>query len=72
VLWQAHSDMGKQPAELPQAELNKLLKPYQLNWFQSVIVTPHGWNSIVGLVIITCATLYLNAGRDVWVFPNLV
>jgi hypothetical protein len=71
VLWQVHSDTDKQPAELPQAELNKLLKPYQLNWFQSVIVNPYGWNSILGFVIIVCAILYLNAGRDVWVLPNL-
>jgi hypothetical protein len=71
VLWRVHDDTGKQPAELPQAELNKLLKPYQLNSFQSLIVNPYGWNAIVGLVIIICAILYLNAGRDVWVFPNL-
>jgi len=71
VLWQAHSDTGKQPGELPQVELDKLLKPFKMNWLQTVIVNPYGWNSITGFIIIAIALLYLNSGRDVWVFPNL-
>ena len=71
VLRKTYFDTGKQPGELPQAEVDKLLKPYKLNTFQSIIVHPNGWNAITGFVITVIAILYLNAGRDVWVFPNL-
>ena len=48
VLLQAYWNTGKQPAELGQAEVIKLLKPYNNNWLENFIIHPQGWNAIVG------------------------
>jgi hypothetical protein len=59
VLYQFHEETGKQPGELPEAELNKLLKPYKMGWFETAIVNPYVWNSILSAIILACAILYL-------------
>jgi hypothetical protein len=72
ILKDVYYETEKQPSDLPKAELDKLMKPYQTGWFGSLIVNPHGWSAILGLLIITAAILYLNAGKDVWILaPNL-
>ena len=63
VLYQMYEDTGKQPGELPQTELDKLLKPHKAGWFETAIVSPYGWNSIVGAAIIIVAILYLSGQR---------
>jgi hypothetical protein len=52
VLQEVHYDTGKEPSSLGEVEITKLLKPYQMNWFQRVIANEHGFNSIVGALII--------------------
>jgi len=62
VLQDVHDTSGKQPIELPSAELNELLKkPHKGGWFQTAIVSQHGWNAIVGFLFIACVLLYLGA-----------
>lgn len=52
VLQEVHYDTGKEPSSLGEVEITKLLKPYQMNWFQRVIANEQGFNSIVGALII--------------------
>jgi hypothetical protein len=52
VLQEVHYDTGKEPSSLGEVEIRKLLKPYQMNWFQRVIANEQGFNSIVGALII--------------------
>jgi hypothetical protein len=61
ALQDAHEKTGKQPAELGVAEVKKLLKPYKDDWFETVIISPHGWNAILGGVIIVLAIWYLSS-----------
>jgi hypothetical protein len=63
VLEKLYYETGKQPSSLPQAELDKLLKAYKPSWFQIAIVTPHGFNSIMGASIIIVTILYLSSSH---------
>jgi hypothetical protein len=57
-------DTGKQPAEFDQGELAKLLKPYKPSWFQTAIVHPQFFNSIMAAIIIIVAILYLSPAHS--------
>jgi len=59
VLREAYWQTGKQPAELGNAEMNKLLKPYKDNWLETVIISPHGFNSILAASIIILTNMYI-------------
>jgi hypothetical protein len=59
VMQEVYWSTGKQPAELGAAEVDKLLKPYKDNWFETAIIHPQVWNGIVGAVIIVIAILYM-------------
>lgn len=59
VLRQVYWDTGKQPVELGEAEINKLLKPYKENWLETVIIHPQGWNAITGGAAIVVAIVYM-------------
>jgi hypothetical protein len=50
VLRQVYDETGEQPASLPQAELDKLLKPYKPGWLQVGVVSFP--NDIMGAAII--------------------
>lgn len=60
VLQEAYWQTGKQPAELGDAEVKKLLKPYKDNWLENAIMSVHGWNAILGGAIIIASIFYLN------------
>jgi hypothetical protein len=59
VMQEAYLNTGKQPAELGEAEVKKLLKPYEGNWFENFIVHQHGWNSIIAGTLIIMGILFL-------------
>jgi hypothetical protein len=59
IMKEVYYETGKQPADLPEAELEKLIKPYKPGWLAVFVCSPQGWNSIVGAVIIVCVILYL-------------
>jgi hypothetical protein len=56
VLEQVYDETGQQPASLPQAELDKLLKPYKPGWLQVGVVSFP--NDIMGAAIIIIAIWY--------------
>jgi hypothetical protein len=58
VLQETYWSTGKQPAELGDAEVKKLLNPYKDNWWESVIMSPQGWNAVVGATAIVFAIMY--------------
>ena len=60
VLQEAHWNTGKQPAELGEQQIKKLLKPLKDKWYESVVISPHGWNALLGGGIIIFAIFYLN------------
>jgi hypothetical protein len=64
VLQSVHYDTGKQPSELGQNEVAKLLKPYKPSWFQIAIVSSYGFNAIMAATIIIVAILYLSPGHS--------
>jgi hypothetical protein len=64
VLQSVHDDTGKQPSELGESEVTKLLKPYKAGWFQVAIVNQHFFNSIVAATIIIVAIWYLSSGHS--------
>ncbi len=59
VLQDAYYETGKQPAELGDAEVKRLLKPHKDNWLETVIMSQQGWNAIVGATIIIFVMMYL-------------
>jgi hypothetical protein len=61
VLREAYWNTGKQPAELGEAEVDKLLQPYKDNWLATIIVHQEGWNAIVGAVFIIVGILFLES-----------
>jgi hypothetical protein len=61
VLRDAYWNTGKQPEQLGQAEVDKLLKPYKNNRLEDIIIHPQGWNAIVTGAIIIAAILYLSS-----------
>jgi hypothetical protein len=61
VLWQVQHDTGNQPANLPQAELDKLLKPYKPGWLQIGVVSFP--NDIMGAAIIIATIWYFSSGH---------
>ena len=64
VLQGLYDDTGQQPSEFGGKELAKLLKPYQPSWFQTAIVHPQFFNSIIGAIIIIVAIMYLSPGHS--------
>jgi hypothetical protein len=60
IVQRVYYDTGKQPSELREKELTTLLKPYKAGWFQTAIVDPRGFNSIMAATIIIVAILYLS------------
>ena len=64
VLQSVHDDTGKQPSELGESGVTKLLKPYKAGWFQVAIVNQHFFNSIVAATIIIVAIWYLSSGHS--------
>jgi hypothetical protein len=64
VLQSVHDYTGKQPSELGESEVTKLLKPYKAGWFQVAIVNQHFFNSIVAATIIIVAIWYLSSGHS--------
>jgi hypothetical protein len=64
ILEEVYHDTGKQPSELGEIEVNKLLKPYMSSWFEKAIVSPYGFNSIMAAIIIIAAILYLSPGHS--------
>ncbi len=63
VLQDVYRKTGKQPAELGEAEVKKLLKPYKDNWFETIVISAQGWNAIVGGGIIVLAIWYLSTAK---------
>jgi hypothetical protein len=63
ILQEAYENTGLQPAELGDVEVKKLLKPYKDNWFETVIMTPHSFNAIIGAGIIIWAIAYLDSNE---------
>jgi hypothetical protein len=59
IMQEVYQNTGKQPAELGEAEVKKLLKPYEGNWLQNFIVDQYGWNSIIAGTLIIVGILYL-------------
>jgi hypothetical protein len=59
VLKDEHWRTGKQPAELGDAEIKKLLQPYKDNWLETIIMSPQGWNAIVGATVIIFSIMYM-------------
>jgi hypothetical protein len=64
ALQSVYYDTGKQPSELGENEVAKLLKPYKESWFQIAIVSPHFFNSIMAATIIILAIMYLSPGHS--------
>jgi hypothetical protein len=64
ILERVYYDTGKQPSELGENEVAKLLKPYKANWFETAIVNPHFVNSIMAATIIIGAILYLSPSHS--------
>jgi hypothetical protein len=64
VLQNVYYDTGKQPYELGENEVAKLVKPYKPGWFQTAIVHPMFFNSIMGAAIIIVAIMYLSPGHS--------
>jgi hypothetical protein len=64
LLENAYYDTGKQPSELGANEVDKLLKPYMSSWFETAIVSPYFFNSIMAATIIIVAILYLSPGHS--------
>jgi hypothetical protein len=64
VLQSVYYDTGKQPSELGANECAKLLKPYKESWFETVIVNPYFFNSIMAATIIILAIMYLSPGHS--------
>jgi hypothetical protein len=58
VLRQVYHDTGTQPAQLPDDELKKLLKPYKPGWFQIGVVSFP--NDTMGAAIIILVIWYLS------------
>jgi hypothetical protein len=64
ILQGVYDDTGKQPSELGENEVAKLLKPYKPSWFQIAIVSPYFFNSIIGAIIIIAAIFYLSPNHS--------
>jgi hypothetical protein len=58
VLQRLYDETGKQPGSFPQVEIEKILKPLNPGWFETAIVNPHFFNSIMGATIIVLVILY--------------
>jgi hypothetical protein len=50
--------------ELGDKEITKLVKPYMPSWFQTAIVHPQFFNSIMAATIIIMAIMYLSPGHS--------
>jgi hypothetical protein len=60
IMQEVYYDTGKQPIDLGKKEITKLVKPYMPGWFQTAIVHPNFFNSIMAATIIIVAILYLS------------
>jgi hypothetical protein len=64
ALEKVYYDTGKQPSELGENEHDKLLMPYKASWFETAIVNPDFFNSIMAATIIIGAIMYLSPGHS--------
>lgn len=60
ILFDFHDETGKQLGELSEVESKELLGHLQGGWFETAIVSPHFFNSIMGFLIIAFAITYIN------------